>query len=97
MFSRCFSLFTHSLACTVSTAITLWHSLSLPLTVYHIVHVVNDDCLTIVEQKVPKVPLIPKVAHPGDSRHFDTYDELPDSAFDARDTDVDVNNDFIDF
>lgn len=47
--------------------------------------------------KVAKVPLIPKLAHPGDSRHFDTYDELPDSAFDARDTDVDVNNDFIDF
>ena len=47
--------------------------------------------------KVPRVPILPKVAHPGDSRHFDAYDELPANAFDPRELDVDVNNDFADF
>lgn len=47
--------------------------------------------------KVAKVPLLPKVAHPGDSRHFDAYDELPASAFDPRGQDVDVAGDFVDF
>ena len=44
-----------------------------------------------------KVPLLPKLAHAGDSRHFDAYDELPESAFDPRSEDVDVAGDFADF
>ena len=44
-----------------------------------------------------KVPLLPKVAHAGDTRHFDAYDELPAGAFDARAEDVDAAGDFADF
>ena len=47
--------------------------------------------------KVAKVPLVPKLNHPGDSRHFDSYDEPPSTAFDPRSEDVDVVGDFDDF
>lgn len=47
--------------------------------------------------QVPKVPLVPKLNHSGDSRHFDAYEELPPSAFDPRPEDVDVAGDFDEF
>ena len=47
--------------------------------------------------KVAKVPLLPKISHAGDSRHFDPYDELPAGSFDPKPEDVDVAGDFVDF
>ncbi|KAH9398392.1 hypothetical protein TYRP_019039, partial [Tyrophagus putrescentiae] len=35
----------------------------------------------IVSGKYPRVPLVPRLTSSGDTRHFDTYEELPDSYF----------------
>lgn len=55
------------------------------------------DWIALFEKRYPKVPILPKISHPGDTRNFDNYDELPPEAFAPRSKDADSHNVFRDF
>lgn len=74
----------------------------------------SSDCLVVVKQtchlfrlikqtlplscQYPRVPLVPRLTSSGDTRHFDKYEELPDSYFrDIQTGDNHHKEEFVDF
>lgn len=47
--------------------------------------------------QLPRVPLVPKLTHSGDTRHFEQYEELPKSVFNRRNVENTFTEEFRDF
>lgn len=47
--------------------------------------------------QLPRVPLVPKLTHSGDTRHFEQYEELPKSVFNRRNVEKSFTEEFREF
>jgi protein kinase A len=57
----------------------------------------STDWIAVYQKKLPRVPLVPKLTHSGDTRHFEQYEELPKSLFNRRNVENSLSEEFKDF
>jgi len=56
----------------------------------------QTDWIAIYQKKL-RAPLVPKVGHPGDTRHFEQYDEPPKSVFERKHVENSFSEEFNQF
>ncbi|XP_054162094.1 cAMP-dependent protein kinase catalytic subunit alpha-like isoform X1 [Oppia nitens] len=57
----------------------------------------STDWIAVYQKKSPRVPLVPKLTHSGDTRHFEQYEELPKSVFNRRNVENSFCEEFKEF